>query len=368
LGVSDDALLTQAAAAASRFAVDGSVRDVSPHRGGHINDSFVVTTTARRYLMQRINTRVFPAPDLVMENIAAVTEHIARDLAKSRVPDAGRRVLTVIDARDGARIVRDPAGGAWRMFLYIEGTVSRETALDAADAGATACAFGRFQRQLADHGGPRLHVTIPGFHDTRRRVSALARAREKAARERLARAAAEIAYAGEHDRLADLFGAAQSRYEGIVRIAHHDAKIANILFDETTGEALCVVDLDTVMPGLSLYDFGDLVRSMVSTAAEDERDPARVTADETRFAAILSGYLDGTGGLLRPDERHLLPHAAEAMVFEQGVRFLTDYLEGDTYYKTSRPEQNLDRCRAQFALLASLLEQQAVFSRLAGMT
>ena len=154
--------------------------------------------------------------------------------------------------------------------------------------------------------------------------------------------------------MTDLFEGARDHHMAIERIAHHDAKISNLLFNETTGEPLCVVDLDTTMPGLSLYDFGDLVRSMVSSGAEDDPDPAAARVDPERFRAILQGYLEGVGDLLVHDERWLLPPAAEAMVFEQGVRFLTDYLEGDVYYKTSRPEQNLDRSTAQFELLASI--------------
>jgi Ser/Thr protein kinase RdoA (MazF antagonist) len=363
--VNEGALLARAAEVAPRFDIEGTIRDVTAHRGGHINDSFVVATTARRYLLQRLNPRVFLHPEQVMENITNVTGHIARALAAVGTKDAERRVLTVIPARGGGGLVRDDAGDSWRMYRYIEGAVSRETARDAADAQAAARAFGLFQHQLADYHGPALHATIPNFHATHKRVAALERACSGAPADRLRNAAAEIALVKENSVLALLFDVARNRYEAIERIAHHDAKIANLLFDETSGEALCVVDLDTVMPGLSLFDFADLVRSMVSPAAEDETDAARVTAEPARFAAIVRGYLGGVGDLLRSDERGLLERAAEAMIFEQGVRFLTDYLEGDTYYKTSRPAQNLDRCRTQFALLRSLWRQQAEFTRLA---
>jgi Ser/Thr protein kinase RdoA (MazF antagonist) len=330
---------------------------VTAHEGGHINDSFVVATSARRYLLQRINTRVFPAPELVMENIVAVTRHIAQLLAGSNTPDAGRRVLTVIATRDGAWLARDASGDAWRMYVYIERAVSRATARDAEDARVAARAFGNFQHQLNSYAGPPLHVTIPGFHDTVRRFTALQRARAVAKPARLARAADLLELAAAQDRLITFFEAARAHHMAIERIAHHDAKIANLLFDETTGEPLCVVDLDTTMPGLSLYDFGDLVRSMVSSGAEDDPDPIAARADPERFRAVLQGYLEGVDDLLVQDERWLLPPAAEAMVFEQGVRFLTDYLEGDVYYKISRPEQNLDRSTAQFELLASLMAE-----------
>lgn len=363
--MSGGALLARAAAVAPRFAVEGTIHHGSAHRGGHINDSFVVATTARRYLLQRLNPRVFLHPEQVMENITAVTGHIARGLAAAGTADAERRVLTVIPARDGGPLVRDDAGNAWRMYRYIEGTVSRETARDAANAEIAARAFGRFQRQLADYHGPALHVTIRNFHATDERVAAMERASSAAPADRLRNAAAEVALVRENPLLATVFKGARDRHEAIERIAHYDAKIANLLFDEITGEALCVVDLDTVMPGLSLFDFADLVRSMVSPAAEDERDAARVIAEPERFAAIVRGYLEGTGDLLRAGERGLLEQAAEAMIFEQGVRFLTDYLEGDMYYKTSHAGQNLDRSRSQFALLASMRAQHATFSRLA---
>ena len=225
------------------------------------------------------------------------------------------------------------------------------------DAAAAARAFGEFQWRLSDYDGPPLHVTIPGFHDTPQRVEALRRAAAADPLERAGGAAREIAFAEEQRALAHPFAAAQERGELPLRIAHHNAKIANVLFDETNGEVVCVVDLDTVMPGSSLYDFGDLVRSMVSEAPEDEPDPHRVAADPARFGAIVRGYLDGVNGLLSEAEHLLLPMAPLTMVYEQGVRFLTDHLEGDVYYRIDRPAQNLDRARAQFALLASLQRQ-----------
>ena len=345
-----------AAAAAPRFAIEGAVRDVRPHPGGHIHRSFVVTASERRYLLQRMNTDVFRAPELVMDNIAAVTAHLVK---------RGQRTLTVIPARAGGSLVRDHAGGCWRMFDLIEGVVTRERANDAADAGSAARAFGQFQRALEDYRGPRLHVTMPGFHDTLQRVAALDLARAEDWNDRAGEAADAFECVDRHrSRLANFFMAAQVRYEAIVRVAHHDAKIANLLFDAASGEPICVVDLDTVMPGLSLFDFGDLVRSMVSPAAEDEPDPSRGAAEPARFAAIVRGYLDGVHHMLSADERGLLPFAAEAMVFEQGVRFLTDHLEGDEYYRIDRAGQNLDRARTQFALLESLVQQEAEFSRM----
>ena len=344
-------LVDLATEVAAQFAIDTPVRAVTPRPGGHIHDSFVVATSTGRWFLQRMNTRVFPSPERVMENIAAVTDHVAR-----AAPDR-RRSPGLVRARAGGWLVRDAFGGCWRMFTHVDGATSREEARGEADAAAAARAFGQFQRRLSDYDGPPLHVTIPGFHDTPSRLEALRRA---AADDRLARARGaerEIAFAEEQHALAHTLADAQDRGELPLRIAHHDAKIANVLFDETDGEVVCVVDLDTVMPGSSLYDLGDLVRSMVSAAREDEPDPRRVTADPTRFGAIVRGYLDGVDGLLSEAEHPLLPMAPLTMVYEQGVRFLTDHLDGDAYYRIERPAQNLDRARAQFALLASLQRQ-----------
>jgi Ser/Thr protein kinase RdoA (MazF antagonist) len=290
-----------------------------------------------------------------MENIAAVTAHLARK---------GERTLAYVPARAGAPLAWDAGGSCWRMSEFIDGAMMLERARDAADAERAADAFGRFQRALADYAGAPLHATLAGFHDTAARVAALGRATSADSHARATRAHDVLAGLERHrGRLAGFFAAARIAHPAFERIAHHDAKIANVLFD-ARGNAICVIDLDTVMPGLSLYDFGDLMRSMVSAAAEDEPDPARVHAEAARYAAIVRGYLAGTGAMLGDAERHLLPGAAEAMTFEQSVRFLTDFLEGDRYYRVARPEHNLERARAQLALLDSLAEQRAEFHRM----
>jgi Ser/Thr protein kinase RdoA (MazF antagonist) len=355
--MSADGSLASAAAIAPEFAIDGMPTSVVPHAGGHIHDSFVVTTAARRWFLQRMNTRVFQEPERVVENIANVTAFLAR------TGPPGARALEIVPARNGGWLARDELGEAWRMFVFLEGTSTRATARSEADAEGAAYVFGRFQRRLAAYDGPQLHVTIPRFHDTARRFRAFDRAVQSDRHARAAGAAAQIQFAFSRRALAGTLAEAYARGDAPRRIAHHDAKIANILFDESGTTALCVVDLDTVMPGLSLYDFGDLVRSMVSPDAEDSRDPSRVRAEPERFAAIARGYLSGTDGLLASAERRLMPAAAETIVYEQGLRFLTDHLEGDAYYRITRPGQNLDRCRVQFALLASLGRQRAEFTR-----
>lgn len=365
--MSDDAALRiRAAAMAERFEAVGAVRDVRSYATGHIHDSFVVSARSGRWLLQRMNTHVFAQPERVMQNIAAVTTHLARALAREGTTGSERRVLRAAPIRGGGWLARDEEGGRWRAFAFIEHAVTHEIAATAELAEVAAEAFGRFQRLLADYDGPPLYETIRGFHDTPARLQALDRAVAVDVSGRGRDAAAEIAFAGaaERRRMAGALVEAQARGALPRRIAHHDAKISNILFDDDGGEALCVVDLDTTMPGLSLYDLGDLVRSMASSAAEDDPDPARVVAEPGRVAAIVRGYLRGAGPLLDADERAMIPVAARVIAFEQGVRFLTDHLDGDRYYRCTRPGQNLDRCRTQFALLASLETQERMIARM----
>ena len=328
----------------ARFAIDAPVVAVEPFSGpaGHINASYVVTThRGGRFFLQRLNRHVFPDLDALMENVARVTRHVGGP-------------LRLVPTREGLACARDDQGDVWRLYGFIERAVARAMA-SAADAERAAGAFGAFQRALADLPGPRLHETIPHFHDTPRRLESFECAVQRDSAGRAAEARKEIAQVqGRRELAAVLVKAAAS---GTVpeRIVHNDAKLANVLFDAASGEALCVVDLDTVMPGLALFDFGDLVRSMATRAAEDERDTSRVRLEPELFESIARGYVAATRELLTPAERELLVPAAQVIVFEQAVRFLIDHLEGDRYYRIARPGHNLDRCRTQLALLDALL-------------
>lgn len=359
----DPALLERASKIVAAFETGGAATDAQPYAGGHIHDTFLVTAGGRRWIVQRLNTSVFPHPEHVMENIAAVGDHLERMLRREGVPDFERRVLRAAPAHDGTWLARDGRGDRWRVLVYIEGTTTMTVAVDAQAAGAAAMAFGRFQRRLAEYEGPPLHTTIEHFHDTPRRYAGFHAAVRADPYQRARGAAAEIAFAEAHRPTASLLVNAQQRGEIREAIAHHDAKISNVLFDRVTGEAMCVVDLDTVMPGLTLYDFGDLVRSMASVAAEDDPDPRRAAAVPERLAAIVRGYLEGVAETITAAEERLLPAAAKVITLEQGIRFLTDHLEGDGYYRADRPGHNLDRCRTQFALLASLEELGADLAR-----
>lgn len=336
---------------AAQFAVNGNVISVEPFAGpgGHINASYVVTCRAaggraERFFLQRLNAHVFPNLAALMENVARVTRHLGGPL---------RLVPTVA----GQASFRDEQGDVWRLYNFIEGAVPR-TVATAVDAERAAGAFGAFQRALADLPGPRLHETIPRFHDTPRRLEAFECAVDRDQARRAASVQPEIAAIRGHAALAGVLMQAAATGAVPERIVHNDAKLANVLFDAASGDALCVVDLDTVMPGLGLYDFGDLVRSMATRAAEDERDLARVQLEPELFASIATGYVNGMREFLTPAEKELLVSAAQVIVFEQALRFLADHLEGDRYYRIERSGHNLDRCRTQLALLAALRAQE----------
>jgi aminoglycoside phosphotransferase (APT) family kinase protein len=355
-------------AAASHFAVDGALVAAEPFGTGHIHDSYRLTwrgaKTTARFLLQRINEMVFPRPAEVMENIARVTAHMAQRLQRAGAADAGRRVPMLVRTRDGGTYYRDRAGACWRMFRFIEGTRVYEAVRTPAQAEQAGRAFGRFQSLLADFAGPRLHETIPGFHDTLSRFASLDHAVQADSCNRAGAARAEIEVANCYRPLASALLDLQRRSEIPERVVHNDAKISNVLFDQAIDEALCVVDFDTVMPGLSLFDFGDMVRSMTCRAAEDEVDLAKVAVELPLFEGLARGYLATAGAFLTPAERANLVVAGKVITLEQAVRFLTDFLAGDPYYKTHRPSHNLDRCRTQLKLVKSIEQRESRMSRL----
>ncbi len=344
------------------FEVAGRFRSANPYGSGHIHDTYCVTfddgDREERIILQRINTTIFKNPVAVMENIERVTDHLRSQVADRT--DADRRVLRLVPARSGVAWHVDPEGGYWRAYRFIDGANSFDAVSSARQALEAARAFGEFQRRLADLPGPRLHESIPGFHDSVQRFAAFERAVGEDVAGRCETARDQISFAMARRTLAGaLLNAGLPE-----RVTHNDSKLNNVLLDDATGEGICVIDLDTVMPGLAAYDFGDMVRTMTCPAAEDEHNLSRVTMDFELFEAVLRGYLDGAGSFLTAQERKSLIIGAKVIVFEQGIRFLADYLAGDTYYKVSRPEQNLDRCRTQFKLLDSIEQQEAEMTQL----
>lgn len=351
------------ASVVKEFRIDGEMLSCRALPGGHIHRSHVVELQTdagvRRFVLQRINTTIFTDPDGLMENVARVTRHLRHKLSESNAIDIDRRVLTFVRTHAGSTIHRAPDGSCWRMTRFIERSTAIEFPRSAIDAEHAGRAFGAFHAMLIDLPPSSLHETIPHFHDTPRRFAWLDQAIAADSHNRMHSAHAEIELALSRRSVAVALIEPLRRGELPMRIAHNDAKLSNVLLDADSGEPLCVVDLDTVMPGTVLFDFGDMMRTMLCPAAEDERDLSKVRMDRERFAGLVRGYLDATRDLLSPVERSLLVTAGMVITYEQGIRFLTDYLQGDQYYQTTRPAQNLDRCRVQFGLLTQFEQHHA---------
>ncbi len=362
-------LPSHARAMAGRFVPESDLDQLEVFHGGHINHSYLLScrgSTAQRYLLQRINGTVFPRPAEIMENIHRVSQHVVARLRADGVPDLGRRFLNLVPTVDGAPFCRGPEGNIWRLYDFIEGATMVESAQNPQQAHAAGLAFGEFQSLLADLPGPPLHETIVDFHHTPRRLQDLAAAVDADPRQRVAAARAEIdfalglhATAGRVQELLDC-GALPTR------TVHNDAKMSNVLLDRVSGEGLCVIDLDTVMPGSPLFDFGDMVRTMVVDTAEDETCLQRIQVRPDMFHGLVHGYLARAHTLLNRRERELLVFSGILITLETGVRFLTDFLLGDTYFHIDRPQHNLDRCRSQFQLVRSLQDCEGQLHDLAG--
>jgi Ser/Thr protein kinase RdoA (MazF antagonist) len=345
-----------------QFQVHGEFVSAAPHGSSHINDTYCVVcqqgATRRRYIFQRINHHVFQTPVALMENIQRVTEHLARKVA--HLPEPGRHVLTLIPSRDGQSFYRDPHGNYWRAYFFIDKARTYDVIESSQQAFAAAQAFGRFQKMLADLPAPRLHDTIPDFHHTPKRFAALEAALDADVANRAAFAKPEIEFALNNQAMAGVLVRA-----GLPeRVTHNDTKLNNVMLDDATAEGICVIDLDTVMPGLALYDFGDMVRTATSPAQEDERDLTQVRMQFPMFEALVRGYLTTAGEFLTPAEKCFLPFSGKLITFEIGLRFLTDFLAGDTYFKVHRENHNLDRCRTQFKLVESIAGQEDEMNRL----
>ena len=341
---------------AQQFQISGELRSAAPYGSGHINDTYCVVFnqagTLVRYILQRINHHVFKNPVDLMENIRRVSAHLARKQAGET--DASRRVLTLIPARHGLHYYCDAQGNYWRAYLFIEKALTYDIVESERQAFEAAKAYGRFQKLLADLPAPRLNDTIPDFHNTPRRFAAFEEVLSLDHVNRAKTARSEIDFALAHKAMASALIAANLPE----RVTHNDTKFNNVMLDDKTGEGICVIDLDTVMPGLALYDFGDMVRTATSPAGEDERDLSKVRMQMPMFTALARGYLASASGFLTKEEKQHLALAGKVITFETGIRFLTDYLSGDTYFKVHRDGHNLDRCRAQFKLVQSIEQQE----------
>ena len=347
----------------AEFRMPGDYVSHAPCGHGHINDTYEVRVnqagTAVRYILQRINHTIFTRPDLVMENIHRVTTHIADKLHEARATDVYRRVLTLVPCRDGRRWHEDTNGNHWRAYLYVEGAEAHSHVNSTALAEEAAKSFGRFQHLLADLPLPRLADTIPDFHHTRSRYDTLMLAAEENRAGRRGQVEDALDWCRSHESMVDrlLDGLASGLLPE--RITHNDTKINNVMIDHHTGEGICVMDLDTVMPGLVLYDFGDLVRTTAISTAEDEQDTSLVQMRLPMFEALVRGYLSSARSFLTGAEIDHLAFSGKLITFETGLRFLTDYLNGDLYFKTRHPEHNLERFRVQAKLVESIERQQS---------
>lgn len=355
--------LSDVRAVCAAFALRGEPIGIEPFGNGHINDTFRVRARDDRgqiteYILQRINTTIFRDPLAVMHNIRAVTEHVAERI-RARGGDALRQTLTVVPARDGAPCFFDKDGGCWRADLMITDSVSHDTADSPAMFESAARAFGEFFMDLDDFPADQLSETIPLFHNTPNRLRQLREAVEKNVAGRADGVRREIAdvlaFEGETSYLTDRL--ADGRLP--LRVTHNDTKLNNILFDRQTNEGLCVIDLDTVMPGLTAYDFGDAIRVGGNTADEGDPDISHVSISLPNFTAFTRGFLSAVHGVLTDEEVASLVMGAKLMTWECASRFLADYLNGDVYFKIHYPTQNLDRARNQIALVQDIDRHQA---------
>lgn len=343
-----------------KFVHYGDFLLAEPFGTGHINETMQVVCDqggARvRYILQKLNRNVFPQVEQLMENMTRVTSHIRSKIIANRQMAVKRTIELLHDAA-GKPLVYDEDGNCYRAYAFIENARTYDILETPQQAFQAAKAFGAFQCDLADLPGARLHEVIPDFHNTPKRLERLEQVAKEDKMGRLKEVEPELDFVlkrkAETSTLLDM--CAQGLFPE--RITHNDTKLNNVLIDDLTGTGLAVIDLDTTMPGLVHYDFGDMVRTGTSPAAEDETDLSKVTMRFEMFEALLRGYLETANSFLTPAEKEMLPFSGKLIPLEIGIRFLTDYLEGDVYFRIHREKHNLDRCRTQFKLVASVEQQ-----------
>ncbi len=345
-----------------QFQLEGSMENIGPYGTGHINDTFAATMTcdnkSRRFILQRINHNIFKDPPALMENIARVTDHVRAKLEQNGVEQIDRKVLTVIKTQEGGSYYLDADGNYWRVYIFIEQAATCDVLTELNQAYQAAKAFGEFQGYLADLPAPPLVETIPDFHNGAKRYETFLEVLKEDPCNRAAIAKDEIEFLKKNADIFDVLPDLVKAGRIPVRCTHNDTKINNVMLDDETSEGICVIDLDTVMPGLALYDFGDIIRTTVSPVGEDEVDLSKVEMQIDRFDAILRGYLEGAGGFLNEVEKKHLVFCGKMITLIIGTRFLTDYLAGDHYFKVHRDQHNLQRCRAQFKLVQSIMDNE----------
>ena len=347
-----------------QFQVEGDIASIEPYGSGHINHTYLAQMADdKKYILQGINTTIFKDTDQLMENILNVTSYLREEIVRTG-GDPARETLTVVMTNDGKSYYTDEEGNKWRVYDFIEGAQTFDAVESKEDFYQSAVAFGNFQAKLANFPADTLHETIPQFHDTAKRYRDFEKAVEADVKGRASKVAAEIAFVREHSKEVSELHDMLAKGELPLRVTHNDTKLNNIMIDSNSHKAICVIDLDTVMPGLAMNDFGDSIRFGASTAAEDERDLSKVSCSMDLFDLYTKGFIEGCAGRLTSEELKLLPMGAKVMTFECGMRFLTDYLQGDRYFKIHREDHNLDRCRTQFKLVADMEKKWDTMQRI----
>ena len=343
--------------AAEAFAVKGQVKSCEPYGSGHINLTFRLVCEEDGqeyvYILQQMNHDVFRDIDGLMKNVKGVTSYLRRQILENH-GDPDRETLNLVPTKDGKDYYQDSIGNYWRAYLFIDRATCYNLVEKEEDFYQSGKAFGRFQCLLADYPADELTETIPDFHNTAARVLTFQKAVEEDVMGRAAGVQDEIRFVREREKDMSLAYDLQKEGRLPLRVSHNDTKLNNIMIDDATGQALCIIDLDTIMPGFSIFDYGDSIRFGANTAQEDERDLSKVSLSLPLFEIYTRGFLEGSEGRLTETETDMLPYGARMMTLECGMRFLTDYLQGDTYFHTSREGHNLDRCRTQFALVADM--------------
>ena len=328
-----------------------------PYGNGHINETYLVTTGEKRFILQRVNGYVFPKPEDVMDNIERVTAFLKAQIEREG-GDPARETLTLVKTHQGKCFTYDREGGLWRMYLFVEDTVSYDLPDTPALFELSGEAFGKFQRQMGGFPADSLHETIRDFHNTPARYRQLEDAIARNEAGRLGSVTAEIEFCRQYEREVHALLDAMEAGEIPLRVTHNDTKLNNILMDAKTGKARAIIDLDTIMPGSMLFDFGDSIRFGASTALEDEKDLDKVHFSTELFRAYAEGFVGKVRDSITDKEAELLAFAGNMMTMECGMRFLADYLAGDTYFATKYPEHNLVRARTQIKLVQEM-EQKA---------
>lgn len=342
------------------FKLPGELKECIRYGSGHINDTYRLTYETlqgtKRYILQRMSKSIFKKPVELMENVSGVTAWLRKKIIENG-GDPERETLTLVKSNDGLPYFVDSTGEYWRVYLFIEGATCYDAVKDDNDFYQSAVAFGHFQRLLADYPAETLHETIKDFHNTPDRLEKFKKAAAEDICGRAASVQKEIDFILEREELTHALYDLQLDGRLPLRVTHNDTKLNNIMIDDETGKAICVIDLDTVMPGLTANDFGDSIRFGASTALEDEQDLSKVSCDLHLFDVYARGFIEGCGGALTDLEIDMLPMGAILMTFENGIRFLTDHLEGDHYFHIHREGHNLDRCRTQLTLVKDMQEK-----------